>query len=412
MANTDKDILITPNNGSSSADPKIEFKGADASTSAQTITATAYPTNNGTLSFDGSAGQLFSITNDMTGTIFSVNDVSGIPSIEVDDDGTIRFAEYSGNVLIGTATDDGSKLQVNGTVAANNITLGDTIYHNGDTNTFVSFGTDIVNITTGGTARIYADNTGVRLGDTGNGYFQPISGTYGSIQIDGGAHGGWEGYSIGGRAVFMHDNSSGIGIYNDVDNEWLFYGVRNDYTAMYHNGTYRIATSSTGVTVNGTAVTNGLTVNGDSSLNGKVYAQARSEKVRTLTTTSGNIQVYLTEVNGTDPDSIIWCTADATADRNISLTYDTTKRGTDIAHTVTVLFTNGATPYKMGSFWQGGAYNPSTGSTVIIFPTAIKWQGGSAPAAGNANSIDAYTFTYLYNGSAVQVIGSGPNQFA
>lgn len=112
MANTDKDILITPNNGSSSADPKIEFKGADASTSAQTITATAYPTNNGTLSFDGSAGQLFSITNDMTGTIFSVNDVSGIPSIEVDDDGTIRLAEYSGNVLIGTATDRGKPLQV------------------------------------------------------------------------------------------------------------------------------------------------------------------------------------------------------------------------------------------------------------------------------------------------------------
>jgi hypothetical protein len=112
VANTDKDILITPNNGSSSADPKIEFKGADASTSAQTITATAYPTNNGTLSFDGSAGQLFSITNDMTGTIFSVNDVSGIPSIEVDDDGTIRFAEYSGNVLIGTATDTGKPLQV------------------------------------------------------------------------------------------------------------------------------------------------------------------------------------------------------------------------------------------------------------------------------------------------------------
>ena len=112
MANTDKDILITPNNGSSSADPKIEFKGADASTSAQTITATAYPTNNGTLSFDGSAGQLFSITNDMTGTIFSVNDVSGIPSIEVDDDGTIRLAEYSGNVLIGQSTDSGEKLQV------------------------------------------------------------------------------------------------------------------------------------------------------------------------------------------------------------------------------------------------------------------------------------------------------------
>ena len=71
--------------------------------------------NSGTLSFDGSAGQLFSITDSLTGTIFSVNDISGLPSIEVDDDGTIRFAEFDGNVLIGTGTDDGtSKLQVNG----------------------------------------------------------------------------------------------------------------------------------------------------------------------------------------------------------------------------------------------------------------------------------------------------------
>jgi hypothetical protein len=122
MANTDKDILITPNDGSSTDDPKIEFKGADASTTAQTITATVYPTNSGTLSFDGSAGQLFSITNDMSGTIFSVNDVSGIPSIEVDDDGTIRLAEYSGNILVGTATDDGSsKLQVNGTTSIDGV---------------------------------------------------------------------------------------------------------------------------------------------------------------------------------------------------------------------------------------------------------------------------------------------------
>jgi hypothetical protein len=133
MANTDKDILITPNVGSSSADPKIEFKGADASTSAQTITATAYPTNNGTLSFDGSAGQLFSITNDMTGTIFSVNDVSGIPSIEVDDDGTIRFAEYSGNVGIGEASPS-YKLHVNGGLTTTVYATGD-----GGTSSYAEF---------------------------------------------------------------------------------------------------------------------------------------------------------------------------------------------------------------------------------------------------------------------------------
>jgi len=119
MANTDKNLVITPNTGSSADDPKIVFSGADATTTAQDITLKVYPTSNGTLSFEGSAGQLFSITNDLSGTIFSVNDVSGIPSIEVVDDGTVKIAEYSGNLLIGTSTDDNTnKVQVDGSIAA------------------------------------------------------------------------------------------------------------------------------------------------------------------------------------------------------------------------------------------------------------------------------------------------------
>jgi hypothetical protein len=119
MANSDKNILITPNRGSTTADPKIDFVGANSTTAGQTITLNVLPTSNGTLSFEGSAGQLFSITNDLTGTIFSVNDVSGIPSIEVDADGTVKFAEFSGNVLIGTSTDNGTdRLQVAGAVTA------------------------------------------------------------------------------------------------------------------------------------------------------------------------------------------------------------------------------------------------------------------------------------------------------
>ena len=104
MADSDKNIVITPNISSSSDNPKIVFSGADASTAAQDITLYTYPTSNGTLSFEGSAGQLFSITNDLTGTIFSVNDVSGIPSIEVDADGSIRLAEFGGTINLGGVT--------------------------------------------------------------------------------------------------------------------------------------------------------------------------------------------------------------------------------------------------------------------------------------------------------------------
>ena len=111
MALSDKQLLIVPNVGQT-ADPKIVFSGADASTAAQNITLQVYPTNGGTLSFEGSTGQLFSIANTMTGTIFSVNDISGIPSIEVLDTGMIKLGQYGGNTVLGSGTDAGKKLQV------------------------------------------------------------------------------------------------------------------------------------------------------------------------------------------------------------------------------------------------------------------------------------------------------------
>lgn len=107
MADSDKNILITPNRGSTTDLPKIEFTGADPNTITLSVLDDA------TLSFSGSSGQLFSISDSLTGTIFSVNDVSGIPSIEVDDDGTVRLAEFGGNLLVGTDVDVGDhKVQI------------------------------------------------------------------------------------------------------------------------------------------------------------------------------------------------------------------------------------------------------------------------------------------------------------
>ena len=154
-------------------------------------------------------------------------------------------------------------IDVTNSVTANNIYLADSLYHEGDTDTYLTFGTNTITLATGGSAEITVDTTGVRLGDTGNGYFQPVSGNYGSIQIDGGAHSGWEGYSIGGRAVFMHDNGTGTGLFNDVENEWLVYCVHNAAVSLYFNGTSRLQTTNTGANVTGTM--NATAFTGDGS---------------------------------------------------------------------------------------------------------------------------------------------------
>jgi hypothetical protein len=377
MANTDKDILITPNVGSSSDDPKIEFKGADSSTSAQIITAKAYPTNSGTVSFEGSGGQLFSMNNSTSGTIFSVNDLSGVPSIEVKDTGIVRLAEHSGNVLIGQSTDDGTKLQVNGTVTADHVQVADTVYHEGDSDTYIHFQDNTISVVTAGHGEITVNSTGVRLGDTGNGYFQPVSGNYGSIQIDGGAHTGWEGYSIGGRAVFMHDNSTQTGIYNDVDNEWLFYAAHNAGANLYYNGSIKFTTQSWGASVTGTLVAGAV------EIDGQLDIEEVHEKVTTDTTTTG------TYTFDTSAQGIVYLTADQTANRTINFSnVNSSIAFAGQSVTCTVLVTNGSTPYYLNAYQVDG---------TAVTP---KWAGGSAPSGGTASGIDTYTFTIIKTADA------------
>tara|TARA_B100000902_G_scaffold126880_2_gene126328 strand:- start:6001 stop:8001 length:2001 start_codon:yes stop_codon:yes gene_type:complete len=95
MANSDKDILITPNRGTANI-PEISFVGQDNAPIKLRVL------DDNTLSFEGNSGQLFSIDDNLTtGTIFAVSDISGVPSIQVDANGRIDIARYGGSLNIG-----------------------------------------------------------------------------------------------------------------------------------------------------------------------------------------------------------------------------------------------------------------------------------------------------------------------
>jgi hypothetical protein len=96
---------------------------------------------------DGSEGQLFSVTNNLTsGSIFSVNDVSGVPSIDVDADGRVLLTPYGSNEYVGIGlTNPQAKLHV----------FGASIFE------------DDVNIGVGGTTAFFDISTGyVGIGST------------------------------------------------------------------------------------------------------------------------------------------------------------------------------------------------------------------------------------------------------
>jgi hypothetical protein len=114
-----------------SSAPRLQYDNAGG------LNITSYTTGTSALdrfTVDGSTGRLFSVSDALTGIIFSVNDISGLPLIEVNSgiDDTITLGAYPTNALvvkndkvgIGTATPN-EKLTVVGNISATgSITVG------------------------------------------------------------------------------------------------------------------------------------------------------------------------------------------------------------------------------------------------------------------------------------------------
>ena len=219
MAISNKNILITPNtSGIFGNQPNVVFTGADSSIGdSAAITLTANPQNTGSLNFSASEGQLFSISNNLTdGDIFTVNDVSGIPSLAIDASGIVKIAEYGGRILLGGATDDStSLLQLNG-----HLHLPD--------NSEIRLGND-------SDFRIYHDGAQTFIEDKGTGSL-----------------------IIGGSVVRIGAPTSG-------GSEFGLRYIQNGTIELYHDNSKKLETTAYGTTVTGTINADSATISGDVS---------------------------------------------------------------------------------------------------------------------------------------------------
>lgn len=107
-----------------------------------------------------------------------------------------------------------------------------------------------------------------------------------------------------------------------------------------------------------------------------------------------------------DTQGVLYYTSNASADWTLNVrgsgsTTLNSKLATGDSTTVAFLVTNGSTAYKHSALTIDG--NAQT----------VKWSGGTAPTAGNASAIDAYSFTIIKTASATfTVLGAGPIKYA
>ncbi len=93
--------------------PKMVFTGSgvtDTPIRMKVLSSHASASTSGTaLSFEGTEGQLFGLTDNLSsGTIFSVNDITGLPMIEVDASGDVKVGRFANSVVIYSPSVSGS----------------------------------------------------------------------------------------------------------------------------------------------------------------------------------------------------------------------------------------------------------------------------------------------------------------
>jgi len=108
-------ILITPGSAS------IQFSGS----AANTIRLQVEPS--GSIAFYGNSGSLFGITDSLSGSLMSVNDISGLPILEVFSDDRVVMGTYNKNTLVVT----GSRIGIDKAIPTADLDISGSVFVTG-----------------------------------------------------------------------------------------------------------------------------------------------------------------------------------------------------------------------------------------------------------------------------------------
>jgi hypothetical protein len=163
-------------------------------------------------------------------------------------------------------------------------------------------------------------------------------------------------------------------------------------------GSATLAGANIPVTTAANSFTNTQTFTGSTSVLGAVFQDAAEVTTISATAATGTIQYDVTT------QSVLYYTTSASANFTVNFrassgTSLNTLMTTGQAVTVVFLVTNGATAY----------YNNAL--TIDGSSVTPKYQGGTAWSAGNASSIDAYSYTIVKTGSATFTVFASQTQF-
>ena len=143
------------------------------------------------------------------------------------------------------------------------------------------------------------------------------------------------------------------------------------------------------------------TFSGTSTTLAAILTNAAEVATVSATAATGTIAFY------TSTQSVLYYTTAASANWTVNLTHSAgttlnTAMTTGQAITMAFLVTQGATAF----------YNSTVQVDGTVTGVTTKWQGGTAPTSGDANSVDVYQYTVIKTGAATFTVLASVTKYA